>query len=79
MVQAKQYGERVNVIKHVRVGLKRRFAAVVEKKGRVIRDHVWIGSRNPLSSKEPRRTGRQLQDAGDSGPTSGTRTGGKQV
>lgn len=43
MVQAKQYGERVNVIKYVRVGQKWRFAAVVEKQGRVIRDHVWIG------------------------------------
>jgi hypothetical protein len=46
MVQAKQYGERVNVIKYVRVGQKWRFAAVVEKQGRVIRDHVWIGRRD---------------------------------
>jgi integrase/recombinase XerD len=46
MVQAKQYGERVNVVKYVRVEKKWRFAAVVEKKGRVIRDHVWIGRRD---------------------------------
>jgi integrase/recombinase XerD len=45
MVQAKQYGERVNIVKYVRVGKKWRFAAVVEKQGRVIRDQVWIARR----------------------------------
>lgn len=39
---AKQYGERVNVIKYVRVASKWRFAAVVEKKGRIIRDLVSV-------------------------------------
>ena len=45
MVEAKQYGERVNIVKYVRVEKKWRFAAVVEKKGRVIRDQVWIARR----------------------------------
>ena len=35
--------------------------------------------RKRFDAEEPRRTGRQLQDAGDSGPSSGTRIGGKQV
>ncbi len=42
MVEAKQYGERVNIVKYVRVEKKWRFASVVEKQGRVIRDQVWI-------------------------------------
>src|SRR4051812_43121691 len=42
MVEAKQYGERVNIVKYIRVEKKWRFAAVVEKRGRVIRDQVWI-------------------------------------
>ena len=45
MVEAKQYGERVNIVKYVRVEKKWRFAAVVEKQGRVIRDQVWIAHR----------------------------------
>ena len=45
MVEAKQYGERVNIVKYVRVEKKWRFAAVVEKRGRVIRDQVWIARR----------------------------------
>jgi integrase/recombinase XerD len=45
MVEAKQYGERVNIVKYVRVEKKWRFAAVVEKQGRVIRDQVWIARR----------------------------------
>ena len=45
MVETKQYGERVNIVKCIRVDKKWRFAAVVEKKGRIIRDQVWIGRR----------------------------------
>jgi len=45
MVEAKQYGERVNIVKYVRVEKKWRFAAVVEKQGRFIRDQVWIARR----------------------------------
>ena len=45
MVEAKQYGERVNIVKYIRVEKKWRFAAVVEKRGRVIRDQVWIARR----------------------------------
>src|SRR5271166_5277885 len=45
MVEAKQYGERVNIVKYIRVDKKWRFAAVVEKKGRIIRDQVWIARR----------------------------------
>ena len=53
MVEAKQYGERVNVVKYIRVEKKWRFAAVVEEKGRIIRDQVWIARR-----KEHHREGR---------------------
>ena len=45
MVEAKQYGERVNIVKYIRVEKKWRFAAVVEKRGRIIRDQVWIARR----------------------------------
>jgi integrase/recombinase XerD len=45
MEQTRHYGKRVNVVKYVRVGGKWRLAAVVEKSGRILRDHVWIGHR----------------------------------
>src|ERR1700677_1611539 len=45
MVEAKQYGERVNIVKYLRVEKKWLFAAVVEKEGRVIRNQVWIAHR----------------------------------
>lgn len=36
------YGNRVNVLKYVKAGEKWRFASVVEKNGRLVRDHVLI-------------------------------------
>ena len=45
MAQDRQYGERVNVVKYVRVENKWRLVAVVEKNGRIIRDQVWIAGR----------------------------------
>lgn len=45
MPQQRQYGERVNVVKYVRVETKWRLVAVVEKNGRIIRDQVWIAGR----------------------------------
>ncbi len=46
MARSTQYGDRVNVIKYVRVQDKWRFAATVKKRGRIIRDHVSIAGRN---------------------------------
>src|SRR5258708_38174458 len=46
MARSTQYGDRVNVIKYVRVQDKWRFAATVKKRGRIIRDHVSIDGRN---------------------------------
>ena len=42
MAESKQYGERVNIVKNVRVEKVWRFAAVVEQHGKIIRDHVLI-------------------------------------
>jgi integrase/recombinase XerD len=42
MARAKQYAERVNVIKMVKINGKWPFAAVVERNGKIIRDHVWV-------------------------------------
>ena len=36
------YGNRVNILKYVKVGDKWRFANVIEKKGKLVRDHVLI-------------------------------------
>jgi integrase/recombinase XerD len=38
----RQYAERVNVIKMVKVNGKWPFARVVERNGRIIRDRVWV-------------------------------------
>jgi integrase/recombinase XerD len=42
MARAKLYAERVNIIKMVKVAGKWPFAPVVERNGRIIRDHVWV-------------------------------------
>jgi hypothetical protein len=42
MARAKQYADRVNVIKRIKAGTKWPFAPVVERNGRIVRDHVWI-------------------------------------
>jgi integrase/recombinase XerD len=46
MARAKLYADRVNVIKMVKVNGKWPFAPVVERKGRIVRDHVWIAGRD---------------------------------
>jgi integrase len=45
MARARQYADRVNIIKMVKVGGKWRFARIVERNGRIIRDHVWVDGR----------------------------------
>jgi hypothetical protein len=42
MARAKLHAERVNIIKMVKVAGKWPFAPVVERNGRIIRDHVWV-------------------------------------
>ena len=46
MARSKQYAERVNILKNVRVGGKWRLAAVLEKNGKIIRDQVRISGRD---------------------------------
>jgi len=45
MARAKQYADRVNVIKRIKLGSKWPFAPVVERNGRIVRDHVWVQKR----------------------------------
>jgi integrase/recombinase XerD len=45
MARAKQYADRVNVIKRIKVNRKWPFAPVVERSGRIVRDHVWVTGR----------------------------------
>lgn len=46
MGRTKQYADRVNVIKRVKINSKWPFAPVVEKNGKIVRDHVWISGRD---------------------------------
>jgi hypothetical protein len=46
MARAKQYADRVNIIKTVKVDGKWPFARIVERNGRIIRDHVWVEARD---------------------------------
>jgi len=46
MARAKQYADRVNVIKRIKLGSKWPFAPVVERNGRIVRDHVWVQKRD---------------------------------
>lgn len=46
MGRTKQYADRVNVIKRIKVDGKWPFAPVVEKNGKIVRDHVWISGRD---------------------------------
>ena len=46
MARAKQYADRVNVIKRIKLGSKWPFAPVVERNGRIVRDHVWVRKRD---------------------------------
>lgn len=45
MARAKQYADRVNVIKRINPGSKWPFAPVLEHNGRIVRDHVWVTGR----------------------------------
>lgn len=45
MARIRQYAQRVNVIKMVKVNGKWPFARVVERNGRIIRDRVWVAGR----------------------------------
>jgi integrase/recombinase XerD len=42
MARAKQYANRVNIIKRIKLGSKWPFAPVVEHNGRIVRDRVWV-------------------------------------
>src|ERR1700730_3215671 len=46
MARAKQYADRVNVIKRIKLGTKWPFAPVVERNGRIVRDQVWVSGRD---------------------------------
>jgi integrase/recombinase XerD len=46
MAKAKQYAERVNVIKMVKVNGRWPFAPVVERNGKIVRDHVLVKGRD---------------------------------
>ena len=46
MARARQYADRVNIIKMVKVNGKWPFARIVERKGRIVRDHVWVDGRD---------------------------------
>jgi len=46
MTRAKQYADRFNVIKRIKLGSKWPFAPVVEDNGRIVRDHVWVAGRD---------------------------------
>jgi integrase/recombinase XerD len=46
MARARQYAERVNIIKMVKFNGKWPFAPVVERNGRIVRDHVLIAGRD---------------------------------
>jgi integrase/recombinase XerD len=45
MARAKQYADRVNIIKRIKLGAKWPFAPVVEHNGRIVRDHVLVSGR----------------------------------
>jgi hypothetical protein len=42
MARSKQYAQRVNILKKVRVGQAWKLAGVVERNGKIVRDHVLI-------------------------------------
>jgi hypothetical protein len=52
MARAKQYADRVNVIKRIKVNGKWPFAPVVERSGRIVRDHVWVSGREERPPKD---------------------------
>lgn len=46
MARARQYADRVNIIKMVKVKGRWPFARIVERNGKIIRDHVWVDGRD---------------------------------
>ena len=42
----RQYAGRVNVLKRIKIGNRWPFAAVVEKNGKMVRDHVWVSGQD---------------------------------
>jgi integrase/recombinase XerD len=46
MVRTRQYADRVNIIKMVKVNGKWPFAGIVERNGRIVRDHVCVDGRD---------------------------------
>jgi integrase/recombinase XerD len=46
MGRTRQYAGRVNVIKRIKIGACWPFAAVVEKNGKLVRDHVWVAGKD---------------------------------
>lgn len=46
MGRTRQYAGRVNVIKRIKIGKRWPFAAVVERNGKMVRDHVWVLGRD---------------------------------
>jgi integrase/recombinase XerD len=42
VARTRQYADRVNVIEMVKLGGKWRLVPVVERNGKILRDHVWI-------------------------------------
>jgi len=46
MGRTRQYAGRVNVIKRIKVGDRWPFAPVVEKNGKLVRDHVRVSGRD---------------------------------
>jgi integrase len=46
MGRTRQYAGRVNVIKRIKIGKRWPFAAVVERNGKMVRDHVWVSGRD---------------------------------
>ena len=46
MGRTRQYAGRVNVIKQIKLGDRWPFAPVVEKNGKLVRDHVLVSGRD---------------------------------
>src|SRR5258708_37979660 len=46
MARTRQYADRVNVIKMIKLDAKGRFAQVVERNGKITRDHVQVNRKD---------------------------------
>ncbi len=45
MARTKEYADRVNIKKRIKLGPKWPFASVVEHNGRIVREHIWVAGR----------------------------------